>query len=77
MRIRLRRSLIGVPKDQRATVYALGLRKTGDARTVADTRDVRGMVDKVAYLLDVEEGGAGAAVDGDGPAGAAEGRGRA
>ena len=54
MKLTLRRSLIGVKKDQRATVKALGLRKTGDTRTVADTPDVRGMVSKVAYLLDIE-----------------------
>lgn len=54
MKITLVRSLIGVKKDQRDTVYALGLRKTGDAREVADTRDVRGMVNKVAYLLRIE-----------------------
>jgi len=54
MKITLRRSLIGVPKDQRATVRALGLRKTGDTREVKDTPDVRGMVDKVAYLLTIE-----------------------
>lgn len=54
MKITLVRSLIGVKKDQRDTVYALGLRKTGDSREVADTRDVRGMVNKVAYLLRIE-----------------------
>ncbi len=54
MKITLRRSLIGVPKDQRATVRALGLRKTGDTREVKDTPDVRGMVDKVAHLLTIE-----------------------
>jgi len=54
MKLRLRRSLIGVPKDQRATVRALGLRKTGDTREVVDNPSVRGMVDKVAYLLDIE-----------------------
>jgi large subunit ribosomal protein L30 len=54
MKITLVRSLIGVKKDQRDTVYALGLRKTGDAREVADTRDVRGMVNKVSYLLRIE-----------------------
>ncbi len=54
MRVRLTRSLIGVPKDQRATVRALGLRKTGDVREVADTPDVQGMVRKVAYLLTIE-----------------------
>lgn len=54
MKITLVRSLIGVKKDQRATVYALGLRKTGDSREVANTPDIRGMVHKVAYLLKVE-----------------------
>ena len=54
MKITLRRSLIGVRKDQRATVNALGLRKTGDTREVKDTPDVRGMVDKVAFLLTIE-----------------------
>ena len=56
MKITLTRSLIGVPKDQRATVHALGLRKTGDTREVAETPDVRGMVDKVAYLLTMQGG---------------------
>jgi large subunit ribosomal protein L30 len=54
MRLTLRRSLIGVPKDQRATIHALGLRKTGDSREVVDTPDVRGMVAKIAYLLEIE-----------------------
>ena len=54
MRITLRRSLIGVPERQRATVRALGLRKTGDTREVRDTPDVRGMVYRVAYLLRIE-----------------------
>ena len=54
MKVTLRRSLIGVRKDQRATVNALGLRKTGDTREVKDTPDVRGMVDKVAFLLTIE-----------------------
>lgn len=58
MKITLKRSLIGVKQDQRATVYALGLRKIGDAREVADTPDVRGMVAKVAYLLEIEGQGA-------------------
>ncbi|MDZ7800430.1 MAG: 50S ribosomal protein L30 [Trueperaceae bacterium] len=55
MRLTLTRSLIGVPRDQRATVRALGLRKTGDSREVTDTPDVQGMVRKVAYLLEIEE----------------------
>jgi ribosomal protein L30 len=35
-------------------VFALGLRKTGDTREVPDTPDVRGMVAKVVYLLEIE-----------------------
>lgn len=54
MKLTLMKSLIGVKKDQRATVYALGLKKTGDSREVSDTPDVRGMVAKVAYLLKIE-----------------------
>lgn len=54
MKVTLTRSLIGIPKDQRATVRALGLRKTGDSRDVPDSQDVQGMVRKVAYLLDIE-----------------------
>ena len=54
MRITLKRSLIGVDRFQRATVFALGLRKIGDTREVADSPDVRGMVRKVGYLLHIE-----------------------
>ncbi|MCA9839375.1 MAG: 50S ribosomal protein L30 [Trueperaceae bacterium] len=54
MKVTLVKSLIGVKKDQRATVRALGLNKTGDSREIKDTPDVRGMVNKVAYLLKIE-----------------------
>ena len=54
MRVTLRKSLIGIPKDQRATVHALGLRKIGDVREVKDNESTRGMVKKVAYLLEIE-----------------------
>lgn len=54
IQVRLRASLIGIPKDQRATVRALGLRKPGDRRAVVDNPSVRGMLAKVGYLLDVE-----------------------
>ena len=54
MKITLTRSQIGVPKDQRATLRGLGLKKIGDTREVADTPDIRGMVRKVAYLLTIE-----------------------
>ncbi len=54
MKITLVRSLIGVKKDQRATVYALGLRKRGSSKEVKDTPDLRGMINKVSFLLKVE-----------------------
>lgn len=54
IKVTLRRSLIGVPKDQRATVNALGLRKTGDVREVVDNVSTRGMLRKVEHLLIIE-----------------------
>jgi len=54
VKVTLVRSLIGVKGDHRATVRALGLRKTGDSRELRDTPDLRGMVNKVAYLLKIE-----------------------
>ena len=55
VKITLKRSLIGTKKDQRATVNALGLRKTGQSREVKDNPSVRGMINKVAFLLTIEE----------------------
>ncbi len=55
IQITLKRSSIGASKTQRATLQALGLRKTGDTRTVKDTPDVQGMIRKVEFLLDVQE----------------------
>lgn len=54
MRVRLARSLIGVPKDQRDTVRALGLRKIGDVNELPANDSVRGMIAKVSYLLEIE-----------------------
>lgn len=54
MKVTLVRSRIGVPKVQRATLKGLGLSKIGDSRELADTPDVKGMVDKVSYLLRIE-----------------------
>jgi large subunit ribosomal protein L30 len=54
IKVTLRRSLIGVKKDQRATVRALGLRKTGDVRQVVDNVSTRGMLRKIEHLIDIE-----------------------
>jgi len=49
------RSAIGLPKDQKATVRALGLKRMNDTVEQADTPTVRGMVFKVKHLVHVEE----------------------
>ena len=49
-----RRSLIGRPPDQRATMRALGLRKIGSAVVKTDTPSLRGMLFKVRHLIEVE-----------------------
>ncbi|WP_142413434.1 50S ribosomal protein L30 [Hathewaya massiliensis] len=55
LRITLKRSLIGRKKDQIATVSALGLKKINDVVEHNDTPQIRGMINKVNYLLEVEE----------------------
>ena len=40
-------------KDQRATLAGLGLNKLGRVSTLEDTPAVRGMIAKVAHLLEV------------------------
>ena len=49
------KSAIGTPKDQKATVRALGLKRMNDTVEQPDTPAVRGMVFKVKHLLKVEE----------------------
>ena len=40
-------------KDQRATLAGLGLNKVGRTRTLEDTPSVRGMIAKVAHMVEV------------------------
>lgn len=49
------KSAIRKPKDQRATLIGLGLNKINRSRELADTPSVRGMINKVAHLVRVEE----------------------
>ncbi|MEA5076494.1 MAG: 50S ribosomal protein L30 [Coriobacteriia bacterium] len=49
------RSAIGLPKDQKATVRALGLKRMNDTVEQADTPVIRGMIFKVKHLVEVEE----------------------
>jgi large subunit ribosomal protein L30 len=49
------KSAIGCPKDQKATVRALGLKRMNDTVEQADTPVIRGMVFKVKHLVRVDE----------------------
>ncbi|MDO1560255.1 50S ribosomal protein L30 [Brevundimonas sp. 2R-24] len=42
--------------DQRATLVGLGLNRVGRVATLEDTPAVRGMVAKVAHMVEVVEG---------------------
>ncbi len=55
LRIRQVRSVIGTPRDQRATLRGLGLRRIGHVVEREDTPAIRGMVKKVSHLVEVEE----------------------
>ena len=49
------RSAINKPKDQKATLVALGLRKLNNPTTHEATPQILGMVKKVQHLLKVDE----------------------
>ncbi len=51
--VKLVRSVAGTRESHRATVRGLGLRKTNSERVLEDTPAVRGMINKVAYLVQV------------------------
>lgn len=55
LKITLTKSLIGRKQDQIATVNALGLKKIGKVVEHEDTPQIKGMINKVSYLLKVEE----------------------
>jgi large subunit ribosomal protein L30 len=51
--VKLVRSPIGTKQSHRDTVRGLGLRKLNSESTLEDTPAVRGMIDKIAYLVKV------------------------
>lgn len=55
LRIRLVRSVAKKLRAHKACVRGLGLRTLGQVAEVEDTPENRGMVNKVMYLLQVEE----------------------
>lgn len=55
LKITLRRSTIGQKPKARSTAHSLGLRKIRQSTVRPDTPDVRGMINRIAHLVDVEE----------------------
>ncbi|HVB75264.1 MAG TPA: 50S ribosomal protein L30 [Ktedonobacteraceae bacterium] len=55
LRVKYVRSSIGYPKDQKATIRGLGLRKLQQTVEHEDNPAVRGMIRKVIHLVQVEE----------------------
>lgn len=55
IKVTLTRSPIGRLKNHRACVRGLGLRKIHQTVEVVDTPANRGMINKIAYMLSVEE----------------------
>ena len=53
VKIKLVRSPIGTKESHRATVRGLGLRKINSVSELQDTPAVRGMINKIAYLVKV------------------------
>lgn len=49
------RSVIDRPKDQKATIEALGLGRPNYSKIHNDTPQIRGMIKKVVHLVKVEE----------------------
>jgi large subunit ribosomal protein L30 len=55
LKVTLVRSKFGRLKSHKACVAGLGLRKMHQTVTVMDTPENRGMIDRISYLLSVEE----------------------
>ena len=55
LRITWTKSSIGYPKDQKATIKALGLHRLHQTVEHPDSLQLRGQVYKVKHMVDVEE----------------------
>ena len=53
IKVQLVKGLIGTRQDNRATVRGLGLRRVNSVSELQDTPSVRGMINKVSYLVKV------------------------
>ncbi len=50
------RSAIGRGKKQQANLKGLGLGKVGSEKVLVDTPAVRGMINQVSHMVEVQEG---------------------
>ena len=55
LKVTLVKGLIGLTQRQKSCVYGLGLKKRHSSRTITATPENLGMVNKVRFLLQVEE----------------------
>ena len=55
IKVTLKKSLNRRTEKHKACVTGLGLRRIGHSVTLDDTPEIRGMINKVNYLLAVEE----------------------
>ena len=55
IKVTLVRSTIGTKQDHRDTVRGLGLRRINSSKVLVDTPEVRGMINKVDYLVSVSD----------------------
>lgn len=53
VKVQLVKGLIGTRESHRATVRGLGLRRINSISELQDTPSVRGMINKVSYLVKV------------------------
>jgi large subunit ribosomal protein L30 len=54
LKVTLKKSPISQKQDQQLTVRSLGLRRLRQTVLVEDNRTVRGMIEKVRHLVEVE-----------------------
>jgi large subunit ribosomal protein L30 len=56
IKVKQTKSSIGRLPKHKATLVGLGLRKIGQVRELEDTPSVRGMINRVQYMVEIVEG---------------------
>ena len=55
IKVKLVKSALGCKRGHRDTVRGLGLKKVNHVSELNDTPEVRGMINRVAYLVRIED----------------------